>query len=44
MTEPVSDAFSDALERVRRRELLRIDKRVPMFTAGWERDDTREAV
>ena len=38
------NAFWTALDAVRRRELLRIDKRVPMFTAGWERDDSREAI
>ena len=36
--------FNEALRRVRRRELLRIDKRVPMFTDGWERDDSREVI
>lgn len=38
------EAFHRALETVRHRELLRIDKRVPMFSEGWERADAREAI
>jgi hypothetical protein len=36
--------FNEALGAVRRRELLRVDKRVPMFAEGWERGGTREVV
>jgi hypothetical protein len=33
------DDFNEALRRVRQRELLRIDKRVPLEEEGWQVDD-----
>jgi hypothetical protein len=33
------DAFYDALSAVRKRELRKIDKRVPMHVDGWDRGE-----
>jgi len=41
---PRMDAFNEALRRVRQRELLKLDKRVPLFREGWERDSVDDGI
>jgi len=36
--------FKDQLQAIRRREALKIDKRVPIQDPGWQRDDLRDGI
>jgi hypothetical protein len=38
------DDFNERLRQVRQRELLKLDKRVPLEANGWQRDDVDEDI
>ena len=42
--EAQTAAFKHQLESIRRRESLKIDKRVPIQDQGWQRDDLRDGI